>query len=260
VDEDPVDPRREARGAPEGARPAVDLQEGLLDRVFRVGDVPEQVRGDALHSGPVELVEALECGHVARAASLEQPLLLPRLTRAIRFGQDLLLREKGDLGTILQRRAKTHLFFVLVNPFDAGAPETVVKTKFRTGSTRLRQATLSQRVIRRLSGLTSERKRKESNYPHSQWRRFEGGYMAKLARILLAGLFLLVPFASGILAQSQATTGVIEGAVLDASGGALPGATVTIRNTGTGFEHVVTTDTQGRFRVVQLPLGPYRVT
>src|SRR5262249_45930843 len=84
--------------------------------------------------------------------------------------------------------------------------------------------------------------------------------MAKLARILLAGLFLLVPFASGILAQSQATTGVIEGAVLDASGGALPGATVTIRNTGTGFEHVVTTDTQGRFRVVQLPLGPYRVT
>src|SRR5262249_49071885 len=66
--------------------------------------------------------------------------------------------------------------------------------------------------------------------------------------------------ASALWAQSQATTGIIEGSVTDASGGALPGATVSLKNTATGFEQTVTTDREGRFRGVLLPLGPYRVT
>ncbi len=61
-------------------------------------------------------------------------------------------------------------------------------------------------------------------------------------------------------AQSQATTGVIEGIVLDPEGAIRPGATVVVRNTATNFEQTHVTDANGRFRALQLPLGPYRVT
>ena len=73
-------------------------------------------------------------------------------------------------------------------------------------------------------------------------------------------LLVLSLFASSVLlAQSQATTGVIEGTVADASGAVLPGVTVTLRNTATNFEQVQVTDSAGRFRGVLLPLGPYEV-
>jgi hypothetical protein len=79
-------------------------------------------------------------------------------------------------------------------------------------------------------------------------------------RVCFLGLaLLLLPF-SGVFAQSQATTGVIEGSVSDESGGVLPGATVALRNTATNYEQVVTTSANGRFRAVLLPLGPYRIT
>jgi hypothetical protein len=82
--------------------------------------------------------------------------------------------------------------------------------------------------------------------------------MRRLSFVLLA-LFVLV-VALPLLAQSQATTGVIEGTVVDASGAAIPGVTVTIRNTATGYEVVVVTDAAGHFRAVLLPVGPYQVT
>jgi hypothetical protein len=77
-----------------------------------------------------------------------------------------------------------------------------------------------------------------------------------LARALVLGLTL--PAAA--FAQSQATTGVIEGTVSDESGASVPGASVALRNTATNFERVVQTDTDGRFRGLLLPLGPYKVT
>ncbi len=79
-----------------------------------------------------------------------------------------------------------------------------------------------------------------------------------LIRLLCAALaFGLAPLA---FAQSQATTGVIEGSVLDESGALLPGASVTLKNTATNFQRVVTADADGRFRGLLLPLGPYRVS
>jgi hypothetical protein len=75
------------------------------------------------------------------------------------------------------------------------------------------------------------------------------------AAVILSGV--MVPLAH---AQSQATTGVIEGTVVDESGAPVPAATVTLKNTATNFERVVTTDADGRFRGLLLPLGPYRVT
>jgi len=77
--------------------------------------------------------------------------------------------------------------------------------------------------------------------------------------LLLVGL-LLVFLPAILLAQSQATTGVIEGTVTDDTGAALPGVTVTIHNTATNYETTVITDSAGRFRGVLLPLGPYEVT
>src|ERR1041385_4260912 len=82
---------------------------------------------------------------------------------------------------------------------------------------------------------------------------------AHMRRFSLA-LLLLVLLPAALFAQSQATTGVIEGTVVDASGAALPGVTVTIHNTATNYEQQQITDAGGRFRAVLLPLGPYEVT
>jgi len=81
--------------------------------------------------------------------------------------------------------------------------------------------------------------------------------MHRLALLRSILVLCLVLFSAAALAQSQATTGVIEGTVTDASGGVLPGVTVTLRNTATNYEQVQVTDSGGRFRGVLLPLGPY---
>jgi len=70
---------------------------------------------------------------------------------------------------------------------------------------------------------------------------------------------LLLTCAIGALAQSQATTGNIEGRVLDPKDAALPGASVTVINQQTGLEKTTTTDDQGVFAVTFLPPGPYTV-
>jgi Carboxypeptidase regulatory-like domain/TonB-dependent Receptor Plug Domain len=78
--------------------------------------------------------------------------------------------------------------------------------------------------------------------------------------LVLLALVLVLGWAPVLLAQSEATTGVIEGTVVDESGGVLPGATVTLRNTATNFEKVLVTGSDGKFRALLLPLGPYRIT
>ena len=72
IHEHAVDPRREPRGSAKRRGAAIDLEERLLHRVLRVGEVAQKVRRDALHSRPVELVEAFEGRDLACAALLEQ--------------------------------------------------------------------------------------------------------------------------------------------------------------------------------------------
>ncbi len=67
-------------------------------------------------------------------------------------------------------------------------------------------------------------------------------------------------FTSFVFAQSQSTTGLIQGSVLDPNGAVVQGATVSIRNTGTGFERIVATNSDGFFSAPLLPLGKYRVS
>src|SRR5437667_8488316 len=63
-----------------------------------------------------------------------------------------------------------------------------------------------------------------------------------------------------VFGQSQANTGTIEGIVNDPSGRAVAGTQVTVTNLGTNFTRNLTTDAEGRFRALLLPLGPYKIT
>src|SRR5258705_4123239 len=73
------------------------------------------------------------------------------------------------------------------------------------------------------------------------------------------GVLLSVLLSASAFGQSQAANGSIEGTVFDVSAGVLPGVTVTITNIETGTERSATTNTDGRYRALLLPLGRYRV-
>jgi hypothetical protein len=79
--------------------------------------------------------------------------------------------------------------------------------------------------------------------------------MRRLLLVLLLGTF--VP-TSTALAQSTAAT--VTGSVVDEQKAALPGATVTIRNLGSGQVRSTTSDARGAFQVAGLPPGNYEVT
>jgi hypothetical protein len=78
----------------------------------------------------------------------------------------------------------------------------------------------------------------------------------KSASLALLAVALLASTAS---AQTIGS-GTIDGRVVDATGAVLPGVTVTITNSETGFARTVTTDENGRFRIPLLPAGPYALT
>ncbi len=71
-------------------------------------------------------------------------------------------------------------------------------------------------------------------------------------------LFILPLFTLKAFAQGE-TTSAIVGQVSDASGAAVPGATVTVHNTETGLQRIATTDDSGRFNFPQLKPGTYTV-
>ena len=74
-------------------------------------------------------------------------------------------------------------------------------------------------------------------------------------------VFLLLAGAAALPASAQSTAinGSIEGTIVDTSGAALPGVTVTITNTDTGAQRVVVTGAEGGYRAPLLPLGSYAV-
>jgi len=71
--------------------------------------------------------------------------------------------------------------------------------------------------------------------------------------LCLAGLGLAVSV------SAQSTTGSLQGVVKDEQQALVPGATVTIRNVDTNATRSVVTDSQGRWRVPNLPVGRYEV-
>jgi outer membrane receptor protein involved in Fe transport len=63
-----------------------------------------------------------------------------------------------------------------------------------------------------------------------------------------------------VIAQSQSAGGTIAGRVVDESGAALPGASVTVRNQDTGLTRQTTADDTGAYAAPLLPVGTYEVT
>jgi hypothetical protein len=73
---------------------------------------------------------------------------------------------------------------------------------------------------------------------------------------LATGLLLALATSTGALAQQSASSGIV-GQVLDSSGAAVPGAAVTVTNSGTSAQRTATTDAQGRFSFPGLPPATY---
>jgi outer membrane receptor for ferrienterochelin and colicin len=78
----------------------------------------------------------------------------------------------------------------------------------------------------------------------------------------ISGLVILVilAMASVVSAQTQITTGTIQGTVSDTNGAIVPGASVEIKNLDTNLSRTLTTDDGGRFVALALPPGRYSVT
>jgi Carboxypeptidase regulatory-like domain len=75
-----------------------------------------------------------------------------------------------------------------------------------------------------------------------------------------AAAILLLTLAGPVFGQTQITSGVIQGTVMDGTGAALPAASVEIKNLDTNTVERRTTDGDGRFVALQLPPGRYTVT
>ena len=65
-------------------------------------------------------------------------------------------------------------------------------------------------------------------------------------------------FLTSAIAYGQATA-QLSGRVTDESGGVLPGVSVTVVQTDTGFTRSTVTDTSGTYVLPNLPIGPYRL-
>jgi hypothetical protein len=73
-------------------------------------------------------------------------------------------------------------------------------------------------------------------------------------------LLVIALLAASAGAQSQATTGEVNGRVTDDQGGVLPGASVTLTNPATGYTRTVTTGAEGYYVAPLLPPAAYDVS
>ncbi len=79
--------------------------------------------------------------------------------------------------------------------------------------------------------------------------------MRKLLSLMLVAAVCVISAA----AQSQSTTGNIEGRVADPNGAVVPGVAIKVTNQDTGFAKTTTSDAEGNYIIVLLPPGNYKV-
>jgi Carboxypeptidase regulatory-like domain len=73
--------------------------------------------------------------------------------------------------------------------------------------------------------------------------------------LAVLAVLLLLPSARDVFAAA----GLIRGRVLDPNGGAVPGATLQLRNDITGFKAETTTGADGAYEFVNVPFNPYEI-
>src|ERR1019366_2821054 len=104
------------------------------------------------------------------------------------------------------------------------------------------------------------------NAPHlKKWSRFlfaepavfsaTEGELAMKLRFLVVCVILM-----SAIAVAQPFRGTILGTVTDPSGNLVAGATVKVKNAGTGIERATTTSADGSYALPELPVGTYSVT
>ncbi|HEV2986356.1 MAG TPA: carboxypeptidase regulatory-like domain-containing protein [Vicinamibacterales bacterium] len=76
----------------------------------------------------------------------------------------------------------------------------------------------------------------------------------------IVGVSLLAFLASTPALHAQETTGTIYGTVVDESKSVLPGVTIQVKNVENGSIRTLVTNESGRYRVLSLPPGVYRVS
>jgi len=83
-------------------------------------------------------------------------------------------------------------------------------------------------------------------------------YAVRLTLLLTAVVFLTL---TGVqVLNAQATDSNIVGAVTDASGAAVPGVSITAKNTATNVKYTTTTNAEGQYRLNNIPTGNYDVS
>src|SRR5262245_51058792 len=87
---------------------------------------------------------------------------------------------------------------------------------------------------------------------------FPAARTRRTARALIAAFTLLVLLVP-IRLHAQVATGTILGIVTDTTGGAVPGAQVNATNLDTQFSRSATTDLNGQYSLLLMPVGKYKV-
>ena len=75
----------------------------------------------------------------------------------------------------------------------------------------------------------------------------------------VSGVLFAFCLSMSLFGQSESGSAAIEGTVKDPAGAVVQGATVDLKNSGTGLERTVRTDSNGNFSARVLPVGSYTV-
>lgn len=75
----------------------------------------------------------------------------------------------------------------------------------------------------------------------------------------VCALLMVCALLTGAVAQSEAGSAAIEGTVVDPDNKPLSGVRVTVRNVETGYKRIMTTDAEGQYVALVMPVGTYLV-
>src|SRR5262250_294345 len=81
----------------------------------------------------------------------------------------------------------------------------------------------------------------------------------RVSRLLRGSCVCFILLATFLPAQAQSSTS-LRGLITDPTGAVIPGAVVSLTNTGTGFKRQALTNEEGLYQFLQAPPGTYQVT